>query len=502
MNEATEAHLSLSTTRGRLVVAATVLGSSLAFIDATVVNIALPSIGDELGASSSGLTWVVNGYTLTLASLILLAGSLSDQRGQRRVFALGVAWFALASLACAVAPTLELLVVARLFQGIGGALLTPGSLAILHTTFGQGDRARAIGMWSGLTGVAGAIGPFVGGWLVDVASWRWIFLINLPVAAVVLLLTARVVPETPPHRGVGHFDVPGAALVAATLGALTLGLTSWPSAGLASPATWLPLVLAVLAGMAFVVQERRASNPLLPLGVFSSGAFVSINLVTLLVYAALGGTFLWLVIALQVVGGMAPLPAGLSLLPVTVLMLLFSGRAGLLGARLGPRLPMVAGTAVAAVGVAGLTRIGPGVHYVPDVLVPVVLVGTGLTLAVTPLTAAVLDALPEEQSGIASGVNNAVARTGGLVCVAALPLLTGLGARGFTDASMEGPFHRAMWWCAGFLVLGSLLSAALVSGRSRTRPPEQVEEVPEPQQFSCGVCGPPASARDRASVRD
>ncbi len=487
-------HLRLGSPRGRLVVAATVLGSSLAFIDATVVNIALPSIGADLGAGTRGLTWVVNGYTLTLASLILLAGSLSDQRGQRRVFGLGVAWFAAASLACALAPSVEVLVVARLLQGVGGALLTPGSLAILHTTFGKGDRARAIGLWSGLTGVAGAIGPFLGGWLVELGSWRAIFLINLPVAALVLLLTVRVVPETASRGPAGRFDITGAALVALTLGSLTLGLGAWPQQGLGAVRTWVPLLGSAVALVAFVAQEHRSRHPLLPLDLFTRGAFVSVNLVTLLVYAALGGTFLWLVVALQVVGGMAPLTAGLSLLPVTVLMLLFSERAGAWGSRVGPRLPLTTGTLVAAVGVAGLTRIariGPEVSYLPDVLVPVVLLGTGLTLAVSPLTAAALDALPEDRSGIASGVNNAVARTGGLVCIAALPLLTGLGPQGFSTVAMAEPFARAMWWCAGFLLVGSALSASLVRGRAAPAGPPP----PEPHQFSCGVCGPPAATR-------
>lgn len=418
--------LAYGTARARCVIAATVLGSGMAFIDATVVNVALPRIGTQLGAGLAGLQWTMNAYTLTLASLILLGGSLGDTFGRRRVFVAGVVWFALASLLCGLAPNIETLVLARALQGVGGALLTPGSLAILQSSFRQQDRARAIGAWSGLGGVAGALGPFLGGWLVDVASWRLVFLINLPVAVVVVAITLRWVPESRDPEKSRELDLLGAGLGAAGLGALTYGLIAWQGRGFLSPVVLSALGLGVLCLAGFVARERWAREPMLPLDIFRSAVFAATNLVTFAVYAAIGGVFFLLVLELQVVSGYSALRAGTALLPVTLMMLLLSARAGALAARIGPRWPMTVGPVTSAVGVALMTRVGPDASYVRDVLPAALLFGLGLAVTVAPLTATVLAAVPDRHAGLASGVNNAVARVAGLLAVAALPLVAGL----------------------------------------------------------------------------
>ncbi len=475
--------LSFGSATGRWVLLSTVLGSALAFVDATVVNIALPAIGADLGGGTAGLTWTVNAYTLTLAALLLLGGSLGDRLGRRRVFVAGVIWFSAASVLCGLAPNVELLVAARAVQGVGGALLVPGSLAILQASFRPDDRSRAIGAWSGLTGVAGAVGPFLGGWLVGVGSWRWVFLVNVPVA-VVVLVAVRHVPESSDPTAPRRLDVAGAGLVAGGLGALTWGLTRWADSGLV-PVTGLWLLAGVAALGGFVGWEARSDYPMVPLDIFASRLFTATNVVTLVVYAALGGVMLWLVVTLQVVAGFTALAAGLALLPVTMLMLAFSERSGALVQRVGPRVPMTAGPAIAAVGTALLARVDGDATYVADVFGPVVLLGIGLTLTVTPLTATVLAALPDARAGVASGVNNAVARSAQLLAVAGLPLATGLGRDGFSDPEALLPaFEVAMVVCAGLLALGSLLSAAFVR-RGRSRRPA------EPPEFHCAVCGPP-----------
>ena len=463
--------LAIGGARGRWVIAATVLGSGMAFLDATVVNVALPAIGRSLDTGLAGLAWTINGYTLTLAALILLGGSLGDRLGRRRVFVVGVWWFAAASLLCGLAPNVGTLIAARGLQGVGGALLTPGSLAILQSAFRPDDRARAIGAWSGLAGIAGAIGPLAGGWLVEVASWRWVFLINLPVAAAVVVVTQRHVPESRDPAASPHVDVTGAVLGAVGLGALTYGLIAWEGGSLADPAVLAGLLIGVAALAGFVVRERSAADPMLPLDIFRSRLFTATNLVTFAVYAALGGVFFWLVLELQVVSGFGPVTAGLGLLPVTVLLLLLSSRAGALAQRIGPRLPMTAGPLLCAVGVAGMTRIGADASYAADVLPPVVVFGLGLALLVAPLTATVLAAAPDEHAGLASGVNNAVARIAGLLAVAVLPLVAGLSGAAYTHpADLHDAFRTAMWVCTGLLVAGGALAAAFVRRTAETPP--------------------------------
>ena len=476
---------------GRWVLAATVLGSSVAFLDATVVNIALPAIGADLDADVTGLTWTVNAYTLTLAAFVLVGGSLGDRFGRRRVFMVGVAWFGAASLACAAATDIGMLVAFRALQGIGAALLTPVALAILHATFRAEDRSRAIGAWSGLAGTAGAVGPLLGGWLVDVATWRWVFLINVPVVVVVLVLAARHVPESRDLAAAGPLDLGGAVLVAVGLGAFTYGLSAWSEQGLGDPAVQATLALGALTFAGFLLREQRTDHPMLPIGIFRAPRFGATNVVTFLVYAALGGVFFWLVVTLQVVAGWTPLAAGLSLMPVTVLMLLFSPRAGALGDRLGPRLPMTAGPVVAAVGVALLARVGTDASYA-DVLVPVALLGAGLTLTVTPLTTTVLGAVGAEHAGLASGVNNAVARTGGLVLVAALPALTGLGPGGFADPDALQPAYRtAMLTCSALLAVGAGVAWLALRPQASLRPPDEQVATCPPRH--CSVAAPPVS---------
>ncbi|NKT44696.1 DHA2 family efflux MFS transporter permease subunit [Rhodococcus hoagii] len=440
--------------RGRWVVAATVLGSSLAMLDGTVVNVALPRIGEDLGAEVAGLQWVLSGYTLTLASLILFGGALGDRVGRRRVFVWGTVWFAGASALCALAPNVTILVAARLLQGVGSALLTPGSLAIISASFDEEDQGAAIGLWSGLGGVAAAVGPLLGGWLVEVAGWRSVFLINLPLAVAVVWVSARHVPETrdphPPER----LDVLGSALAALALGALTYGLIE--------RAVW-----AVIAGLvlmaAFVVVERRSRYALVPGSLFASRVFVAANLVTLAVYAALGGVFFLLLLQLQIVSGYSPLAAGVASLPITVLMLLLSSRAGRWAQIHGPRIPMTVGPLLGAGGLLLMLRIGPGASYPTQVLPAVLVFGLGLSALVAPLTAAVLGSVSSDQAGIASGVNNAVARTSQLLAVAALPALAGIGADALADpAAFASGFRVAMLICAGLLLIGAVLSAVMI----------------------------------------
>ncbi|UZN03976.1 MFS transporter [Cellulomonas sp. S1-8] len=313
---------------GRWVLLATVLGSSLAFIDATVVTIALPRIAEDLDASTADLQWTVNGYALTLAAFLLLGGALGDRFGRRRVFLLGVVWFALASVGCALAPDVGTLVAARVLQGVGGALLTPGSLAILQSTFAGDDRGRAIGAWSGLGGIAGASAPFIGGWIVQVADWRWVFGINVPLAALVVVVALRHVPESADPDAQARVDVAGTVLGALGLAGLTYGFTVWTAPGAPPVLVAGTLAVGVAALVAFVRVEARARAPLVPPHLFRWRPFAGVNLATFLVYAALSGIGFFLVVTLQVVSGYSPLAAGLAPLPTTLLLLALSPRAG------------------------------------------------------------------------------------------------------------------------------------------------------------------------------
>jgi EmrB/QacA subfamily drug resistance transporter len=484
------AELALDEARGQWVLFAAVLGSSLAFLDATVVNIALPQIGRSLGADFAGLQWTVNGYTLTLASLILLGGSLGDRFGRRRIFVIGTVWFAAASLLCGVAPNIGSLVAARMLQGIGGALLTPGSLALIQASFRPADRARAIGAWSGLGGVAGALGPIVGGVLVGI-SWRLVFLVNLPLAAAVVVVALRHVPESMDRDMDPRLDPLGAAL-----GAVGLAGTTYALIGLGGTGSRLAVVLTGLAGVAglvaFVVVELRSRHPMLPMEVFASRQFTAANLVTFTVYAALGVVFFLLVVDLQVVAGFTPLAAGSALLPVTFAMLVLSSRAGALAQRIGPRLLMSVGPVISAAGLLLLLRVGPDASYVADVLPGVVVFGLGLSATVAPLTATVLASASPQRAGIASGVNNAVARTAGLLAVAVLPVVTGISGDDYRrPAVFDDGFHHAMLASAALLLLGGVLSAVTIRN-------DAVQgAAPPPRRRYCAVDGTPLTVNQQ-----
>jgi EmrB/QacA subfamily drug resistance transporter len=478
---------------GRWLLWVAVLGSGMAFLDGTVVNVALPDIGRDFGADTASLQWILNGYLLTLASLILLGGALGDRYGRRRVFVAGVLLFTFASLLCAIAPSAELLIVARLIQGIGGALLTPGSLALIEASFRPGDRARAIGAWSGLGGVATALGPLLGGYLIGAISWRAIFLINLPLGLFVAWAAGRHIPETRDPMASGNLDLTGAVLTGLGLAGTTYALIEAPDKGM-SAAVLISGIGGVLALIGFLVNERRSPNPMLPLEIFSSKQFSAANGVTFVVYAALGGFFFLLVAFLQVSMGYTPIEAGAASLPVTLLMLVFSARAGMLAQRIGARIPLTVGPLVIAIGLLMMTGISPGDSYLTAILPGIVVFGLGLTLVVAPVTATVLAAADARHSGIASGVNNAVARVGGLLAVAALPVAAGITGDSFYDpAKMTDGFHMAMVVCAILAALGGGLAWLTISAEVLHAEPEPEGDTPErlASDYTCGVNGTP-----------
>jgi EmrB/QacA subfamily drug resistance transporter len=418
--------LRLRSTKGRIALVATVGASGMAALDATVVNVALPHIGAEFDASVSQLQWVLTAYLLALASLILLGGALGDRFGRRKVFVIGTIWFAAASLLCGAAPSIEVLIAARVFQGVGAALLTPGSLAILQASFRSDDRAAAVGAWSGLGGVAGAIGPFVGGWLVDGPGWRWAFLINVPVAVLVVACTRAAVPESRDTHAVRGLDLVGAALAAVSLAAATWALTEAGPRGWSDGAVITAGLIAAIGIAAFVWRMQHTHDPLVPPGLFRSRAFTVTNLATVLLYSSLGVSFFLVAYQLQVATGWTALQAGTALLPATLLMLAFAARSGALAQRIGPRLQLTVGPLLAAAGLLLLTRIGTDASWLTDVFPGAFVFGLGLVTFVAPLTATVMGSVDPDHVSVASGVNNAIARTAGLAALAVVPVVSGL----------------------------------------------------------------------------
>jgi EmrB/QacA subfamily drug resistance transporter len=484
--------LDVASPDGRWLLAVAVAGSSMAFLDGTVVNVALPDIGRDLGAGMSELQWVLNTYLLALASLILLGGSLGDRFGRVRIFLVGIAVFTVASGLCAAAPSIDFLIGARLVQGAGAALLTPGSLALIETCMRPEQRARAIGIWSGLSGVAGAVGPLVGGYLVGAISWRAVFLINLPIGVVVAWAAVRHIPETRDFTASGRLDYLGAVLLALGLVSVTFTLIEAPG-GASGAELSLVAALAVIALTGFVWQEQRRSDPLLPFEVFRSRQFSAANAVTFVIYAGLGGFFFLFVSFLQVSLGYSPVEAGAASLPVTALMLVFSAWSGGLVERIGARVPLAVGSLVIAAALLAMTTISPGDAYLTGVLPPIVLFGAGLTLVVAPGTAVALEAADLNRAGIASGVNNAVARLAGLLAVAGLPVLVGISGNGFYEPeTMAAGFHVAMAICAALAAGGGVLAWVTLAGAVSISPSPGDRELALSDRFKCPVGEPNA----------
>jgi EmrB/QacA subfamily drug resistance transporter len=450
------ADLRMGTARGRWVVAAAVLGSGVAFLDGTVVNAALPAISRDLHADLGDLQWVLTGYLLTLGSLLVLGGALGDRYGRRRMFQCGLIGFAVTSLVCAIAPDTAFLIAARCVQGAAAALLVPNSLALVSASFHVEDRGRAIGAWSGLGGIATAIGPFLGGWLIDSVSWRFVFVINLPIAAAALAASARHVPESRDEaQGAAHLDVVGSLLLTVGLAGVVYALIEGPGNGWGTLAVSAG-VIGVIALLAFGVVESRIAMPMVPLGIFRSRQFSGANAVTFVVYAALSAVTFLLVVHLQSDLGYSALEAGAALLPLTVCMLLLSARAGALAQRIGPRLPMTVGPLVVAVGMFLLGRVDPGSTFWASVFPGMLVLGLGMALTVAPLTATVLGAVDDSHAGIASAINNSVARIAGLLAVAVLPAAAGLTAGQGLD--LDDGFATAMHISAALAAIGGVLA--------------------------------------------
>ena len=466
------------TAPARWVIVAAVLGSGVVFLDGTAVNVALPAISRDLDASVRGLQWILDGYLVTLSALLLLGGSVGDRYGRRRVFVAGLAGFVAASVLCGLAPGVGFLVVARALQGVAGALLVPASLSIISSGFDPDDRGRAIGAWSGLAAVAGAAGPLLGGWLVDAASWRLIFFLNVPLAAVAAWIAVHHVPETS-DEDAGPLDVTGAALV--SLG-VALGAYALIEHG-RGPLSVACGVAGAAAVAAFVAVERRSDHPMLPLALFGSRQFTGANLTTVAVYGAMSAAIFLVVLRLQVTLGYSALAAGTSLLPFTGLMLLLSARFGGLAQRIGPRIPMTVGPLLTAGGLLLFSPLSAGDSYVSAVLPAVTLFGLGMTVTVAPLTSAVLAAVDRRRAGVASGVNNAAARLAGLLGIAVVPAAAGIGQNGDVARTLDAGYPAALRISAAVCAAGGAVSWWFVRAAAPVRPvthPDTLHGCSEP----------------------
>lgn len=486
----------LASAQGRWVLAVAVLAEAMTLLEATVVNVSLPSLGRDLGAGFAGLQWILDGYVLTLAALILLGGSLGDRYGRRRVLNLGVVVFLAASTLCAAAPSVGWLIFGRFLQGIGGALLIPGALAIVDAVFHPDDRLRAIGAWAGLGAIAGAIGPLLGGYLTDVISWRAVFLVNLPIGIVLIAAANRHVPETRDPTVTGALDFRGATLAALGVGSICFALIQ-----AAQGPAGLPIVavlVGIVASAAFLWVERHSRHPMLPLEIFSSRQFASANLVALLSYAALGGVMFLFVAFLQATLGYTALQAGAATLPITVLLLAFSVPSGALAQRIGPRIPLTIGSLVTGAGLLLMSRIKAGDAYITGVMPSLIVFGVGLATIITPITATVLASVDARHAGIASGVNNSLSRLGQLLGVAALPLAAGLSGADFQNAAaMAHGFPIAMTvagagsFAAALVAWTTIGNDALEQSVPGAKP--LALQRPPSVDLSCAVAGTPLS---------
>lgn len=417
--EKSEKEKLISKSVGRWILATTILGSSLTFIDGTVINVALPVLQEKLQASASEVQWVVESYALTLSALILVGGALGDKYGRRKIFNLGVVIFTIASIVCGAVSEINFLIFARAVQGIGAALLVPGSLAIISASFDKKSRAKAIGTWSGFTAITTGFGPVLGGWLVDNFSWRWIFFINIPLAAIVLLISFWKVPETRDDKATGALDWLGASLATIGLCGVVYALTESNNLGFSNPQVFGGLIIGLIALAGFVFREKRAANPMMPLVLFQSKTFTGANLLTLFLYAALGGILFFLPFNLIQVQKYSAASAGAALVPFVVTMFLLSRSASGLVDRFGAKLPLIIGPLTTGIGFA-LFSLAPvaSTNYWTDFFPAIMVMSLGMTLSVAPLTTAVMTAVEERHSGVASGINNAVSRTASLIAVA------------------------------------------------------------------------------------